>query len=204
MQIQYKQVVNWDISLIDVAFLGSEQSVPLALKGLAISAVKTTTGAPATPTMQWAPSAQVYNTFDATWYRMTGTTASPAWTLVSGSGSGITALTGDVTASGTGSVAATIAAGAVTLAKLASGVSPAYVSKFGGKITWSGSGASLATTVTGVAATDIVIATIQTAPTQAAYIVSVAPTTNTITITLSAANTSNNAVISYQVFRAAA
>jgi len=38
------------------------------------------------------------------------------WATISG---GITALTGDVTASGTGSVAATIAAGAVTLAKMA-------------------------------------------------------------------------------------
>jgi hypothetical protein len=40
--------------------------------------------------------------------------------VVSGGGGGITALTGDVTASGTGSVAATIAAGAVTLSKMAS------------------------------------------------------------------------------------
>ena len=37
----------------------------------------------------------------------------------SGGGGGITALTGDVTASGTGSVAATIAAGAVTVSKMA-------------------------------------------------------------------------------------
>jgi len=39
-----------------------------------------------------------------------------------GGGGGITALTGDVTASGTGSVAATIASGAVTNAKVASGI----------------------------------------------------------------------------------
>ena len=99
---------------------------------------------------------------------------------------------------------AEIADSAVTLAKLASGVTPSHVAKYSGKITWSGSGASLATTVTGVAATDVVIATIQTAPTQAAYIVSAAPTTNTITLTLSAANTSNDAVIAYQVLRVAA
>jgi hypothetical protein len=41
------------------------------------------------------------------------------WQTVSGGGGGITALTGDVTASGTGSVAATIADNAVTNAKLA-------------------------------------------------------------------------------------
>lgn len=40
-------------------------------------------------------------------------------TLAAAGGGGITALTGDVTASGTGSVAATIAAGAVTLSKMA-------------------------------------------------------------------------------------
>lgn len=99
---------------------------------------------------------------------------------------------------------AEIADAQVTLAKFAAGVTPSHVAKFAGKITWSASGASLATTVTGVASTDVVVATIQTAPTQAAYIVSATPTTNTITVTLSAANTSNDAVIAYQVLRAAA
>lgn len=42
-------------------------------------------------------------------------------------GGGITALTGDVTASGTGSVAATIAAGAVTNTKVASGIDAAKI-----------------------------------------------------------------------------
>ncbi len=97
-----------------------------------------------------------------------------------------------------------LADGSVTLAKLASGVTPSHVVKYAGNFTWSGSGASKAQTVTGVAATDTVIVTIKTAPTQAAYVVSAAPTTNTITVTLSAANTSNDAVISYTVFRAAA
>lgn len=91
----------------------------------------------------------------------------------------------------------------VTLAKLAAGITPSHVVKYAGKITWSGSGASLATTVNGVAATDILLCTIQTAPSEAAYLVSAAPTTNTVTVTLSAANTSNDAVISYQVLRAA-
>jgi hypothetical protein len=106
---------------------------------------------------------------------------------------------------GPGSILTTnIADANVTLTKLAAGITPSHVVKYAGKITWSGSGASLATTVTGVLLTDIVLVTIQTAPTQAAYIVSAAPTADTITITLSAANTSNNAVIAYQVLRAAA
>lgn len=93
---------------------------------------------------------------------------------------------------------------AVSLENLDSGITPSHVAKYAGAITWSGDGASLATTVSGVAATDLVMCTILTPPTQAAYIKSVAPTTDTITITLSTANTSNDAVINYVVFRAAA
>ena len=100
-------------------------------------------------------------------------------------------------------IVSTVTAGSVTLAMLATGVKPSHVVKYAGNATWSGSGASKAVTVTGVASTDIVVATIKTVPTQAAYLVSVVPTTDTITITLSAANTSNDAVIAYQVLRAA-
>jgi len=99
---------------------------------------------------------------------------------------------------------AEIAAAAVTLAKLAVGVTPSHVVKYSAEITWSGGGVSLATTVTGVASTDIVIASIHTVPSEAGYLVSCAATLNTITTTLSAANTTNDAVISYMVLRAAA
>ena len=92
----------------------------------------------------------------------------------------------------------------VTLAKLAAGITPSHVVKLAGVITWSGAGASLAETVNGVAATDVVICSIQTKPTEAGYLVSAAATLNTITLVLSAANTSNDAVISYMVLRAAA
>lgn len=206
--------VPWDVNARDVWFTDTQgQMVSLALAGLAYQANYIITGAPAATAGKWAPGAIVTNLIDGTNYEMTGTTASPAWTLLTTGGSGITALTGDVTAAGTGSVAATIAANAVTtakilnanvtLAKLAAGITPSHVVKFAGKITWSGSGASLATTVAGVLATDIVLVTIQNAPSQAAYMVSAIPTTNTITVTLSAANTSNDAVISYQVLRVA-
>jgi hypothetical protein len=77
-----------------------------------------------------------------------------------------------------------------------------YAPVFIGSHTWAGSGATSAATVTGVLATDLVIATIRTKPTQAAYLVGVVPTANTITFELSAANTSNDAVITYQVLRA--
>ena len=70
-----------------------------------------------------------------------------------------------------------------------------------GKTTWSGSGATLAVTVAGVLATDLVIATFNVASTQGSTELIAAPTTNTVTFTLSTANTSNNAVISWIVYR---
>jgi len=112
------------------------------------------------------------------------------------------AVSGDITITNAGVVA--IASGAIDLAMLSAGVAPSHVAKYAGKITWSGDGATLATAVAGVVAGDVVLATIQTKPTQAAYLVGVVPTTDTITIELSAANTGNDAVIAYQVLRAAA
>ena len=99
---------------------------------------------------------------------------------------------------------AKIADANVTLAKLAAGITPSHVVKYAGTVTWSGSGATYAPTVSGVVAGDIVIATIRVKPTQAAYLVRVVPSTDTLTFELSAANTSNDAQISYQVLRAAA
>jgi len=94
--------------------------------------------------------------------------------------------------------------GNVTLAKLSAEITPSHIVKYAGTVTWSGGTASKAVTVTGVAATDIVLASFLVTPTEAAYIAKIVPTTNTITITLSAANTSNDAQISYVVLRAAA
>ena len=94
--------------------------------------------------------------------------------------------------------------GSVSLEHLDSGIKPSHIPVYAGEITWSGSGASLASTVTGVLATDIVVCSIQTVPTQAGYLVSSAATENTLTNVLSAANTSNDAVISYVVYRAVA
>ena len=94
--------------------------------------------------------------------------------------------------------------GSVTLPKLATILQPSHVVKYAGTVTWTGGTDTKAVTVTGVAATDIVLASFLVAPTQAAYIKKIVPTANTITITLSAANTSNDAQISYVVLRAAA
>lgn len=76
--------------------------------------------------------------------------------------------------------------------------------EYKGTVTWSGSGATLAHTVTGVVAGDLVFATIRVKPTQAAYLVRAVPSTDTITFELSAANTGNDAQISYLVLRPSA
>lgn len=85
-QLNYKQVVSWDASVIDVGFLGSEQSVPLALRGLASEGTYIVTGAPAATAGQWIPGATITNAVDGTLYLNTGTTASPVWSLLENSG----------------------------------------------------------------------------------------------------------------------
>ena len=115
-------------------------------------------------------------------------------------GGGSADIKGNVVSPST--VSTTIGAGAVVLASLASVISPTRVVKLSGSVTWSGSGATLASSVNGVLSTDLITATISTKPTQAAYLVRATPTTDTITFELSAANTSNDAVITYTVFRA--
>ena len=71
-----------------------------------------------------------------------------------------------------------------------------------GTVTWSGGGATLASTITGAVTTDIVLATIKAKPTQAASLArAVISATNTMTLELSTANTSNDAVIGYMILR---
>jgi hypothetical protein len=98
----------------------------------------------------------------------------------------------------------TVSSGSVTADDLATAVTPSHVVKYAGEVTWTGGLATLASTVTGVAATDIVIASIHTLGTQGTILQGAVASANTITFTLDAANTSNDAVISYVVFRAVA
>ena len=69
-------------------------------------------------------------------------------------------------------------------------------------VTWSGGGATLATTVSGLTASDRVQVNVRVKPTQAAYLVRAVPSTNTLTVELSAANTSNDCQFSYWIWRA--
>ncbi len=94
-------------------------------------------------------------------------------------------------------------AAAVSLGDLDSGIAPSHVIKYAGEVTWTGGGASLAHTVTGAAATDLVTASFHTLGTEGTIIQGAVASSNTVTITLDAANTTNDAVITYIVYRAA-
>jgi len=177
MKINYKQVVIWDATLIDVGFLGSEQSVPSALRGLAASGVKITTGAPTATVGQWIPGAKVTNAVDGTFYINTGTTAAPVW-----------------------SIGGTITNGSVTLAKLAAGISPSHIIKFGGTAS-GGTTATRAYSIPGVVATDVAICVIR-ASTNAASIQKATLTTDTLTILFST-DPGAGTTVDYQIARAA-
>lgn len=119
--MNYQTVVPWDVNLRDAWFTDAD-TMPTALQGLCYEGRYVVTGAPAAVAGKYVPGAMVENLIDSTWYENTGTTASPVFSLVPASGSGITQLTGDVTSGpGTGSQAATIGAKKVTGAKLVTG-----------------------------------------------------------------------------------
>lgn len=125
--------------------------------------------------------------------------------ILVGNGTTITSVSvsGDATLSSAGALS--LAAGSVAAAELATAVKPSHVVKYAGEVTWSGGGATLAETVAGVLETDIVIASFHTLGTQGTILQGAyASAADTITFTLDAANTSNDAVISYQVLRAVA
>ena len=100
MFINYKQNIPADATLINVG---------TNLQSLITCGQKTTSGAPDTTANKYISACFIQNIADGTLYVNMGSTASPSWSLVGGGGGGgITALTGDVTASGSGSVPATV------------------------------------------------------------------------------------------------
>lgn len=119
------------------------------------------------------------------------------------------AMSGDATMANTGAL--TIAANAittakilnanVTLAKLAAGIAPSHVIKFAGKDVSAGGSATVVISAVGVAATDVVFAQIQ-ASANAVNVQKVTPTTNTITVLCS--GDPGAATISYEALRVAA
>lgn len=97
---------------------------------------------------------------------------------------------------------ANIADSAVTLAKLASGITPSHVVKFAGTFTTLGGDASESITVTGAAATDIVMVSVKTAGGTPRSIVASTAALNAINVTLSG-DPSTDHVLQYLVLRAA-
>lgn len=120
------------------------------------------------------------------------------------------ALSGDATMANTGAmtIAASaitsgkIASAAVTLAKLAAGITPSHICVFAGKYTTTGGAATEAQTIAGLLSTDIVVATLQAHSSTQTLILAV-PTSNTLTYTFSA-DPSSSTIVSYSVMRAAA
>lgn len=90
----------------------------------------------------------------------------------------------------------------VTLAKLAAGIAPGYIVKFAGKHNSIGGSATEALIVSGVLSTDFVVATLQTQGVTPRTVLTVAPTTDTITFVYSG-DPSNDHIVTYTVMRSA-
>lgn len=129
--------------------------------------------------------------------------ASNVATGVAMSGDATMANTGALTIANNAITTAKINAAAVTLAKLATGISPAAVVKFAGQVTTAGGAAAEAITVTGaVAATDRAYVQMVDNGTNNVTIVSAVVTTNTLTVTFSG-DPGADTIINYQLLRAA-
>jgi hypothetical protein len=111
------------------------------------------------------------------------------------------AMSGDAAIDNTG--ATTIQANAIELGMLAAGITPSHVVKYAGEHTTVGGSATEAITVTGVLATDLVLATLHTAGATPRTIVTAVASADTVTITFSG-DPSTDHVVTYTVLRAAA
>lgn len=125
-------------------------------------------------------------------------------TPVAMSGDATMANTGALTIANSAITTAKIADANVTLAKLAAGITPSHVIKFGGQLTSAGGAAAEAFTVTGaVAATDrAFVQVVDNGPNNVTALQAVV-TNNTLTVTFSG-DPGVGTVINYQLIRAAA
>lgn len=116
--------------------------------------------------------------------------------------SGLPLVAGASTVSYAALAAAGLASGAVTLAKLAAGITPSHVVKFAGTFTTAGGDASESISVAGALATDIAIVTVKTAGGTPRSIVAAAAGIDAIAVTMSG-DPSTDHVLQYQILRAA-
>lgn len=121
-------------------------------------------------------------------------------TAVNLSGDATLSNTGVLTISDSAITTSKIDASAVTLTKLASVIAPAYVVKFGGKNSSAGGSATVVISASGVLATDLVFAQIESSV-NVVNVQKVTPTANTITVLCS--GDPGAATITFQALRAA-
>lgn len=110
------------------------------------------------------------------------------------------AVSGDISIDNAGAV--TIAANAVELGMLATGIAPSHIVKFAGKENNGGGSATIAITVTGALATDLAFAQLE-GSTNAVTVQKVTPSADTVTVLLSG-DPGASTVVTWQVLRAAA
>lgn len=77
---EFQTNVLWDLTLTDIECVNS-QYAPADYQGLVKHAVKVSGTVPASIAGKYVLGASVHNIATGVWYRMTGTTASPAWTV---------------------------------------------------------------------------------------------------------------------------
>lgn len=215
----YLTTVTWDTTLRNLGILKDS--------GLVSCGQKITSGAPAATAGKFIAGAIIQNTATGIVYINAGTTASPSWEAIEagtialanarilvGNISGIAtavAMSGDATIANTGAVTiandaittAKIAAGQVTLAKLDSGITPSHVIKFAGNHTTVGGSTTETINVPGCLATDLTFIQMVNDGTNNASVVFVNTNIGSIDVEFSA-DPGNDAVISYQIIRAAA
>ncbi len=77
---QFQTNVMWDLTLTDIMCVNSGYA-PAEFEGLVTHATKVSGTVPDAVAGKYALGASVHNIASGVWYRMTGSTASPAWTV---------------------------------------------------------------------------------------------------------------------------
>ncbi len=76
----YQSTVQWDLTLTDIVCTNSGYA-PLALEGLVVHASKVSGTIPDAKVGKYAPGATVHNILTGEWYRNTGTTLLPVFSV---------------------------------------------------------------------------------------------------------------------------
>lgn len=77
---EFQTNVMWDLTLTDIVCTNS-QYAPQDLQGLVKSASQVSGTTPTATTGKFAPGATIHNILTGVWYRNTGSTASPVFSV---------------------------------------------------------------------------------------------------------------------------